>query len=106
MSIKNCYKLCHPYYRQRFISLSVGKSEDGEGEEKGEESSEAAEGETSEEPTTAEGEESESTTAEGESQSSSSTTEAEDEPGLVYFKRTDGQKEKIKPEIQVVHEWV
>ena len=23
LSIKNCYKLCHPYYRQRFITLGV-----------------------------------------------------------------------------------
>lgn len=26
VSVKNCYKLCHPYYRQRFIGLAVDQA--------------------------------------------------------------------------------
>lgn len=121
VSIKNCYKLCHPYYRQRFIRLGLGRAEGDEGEGKSEGEGgegEGGEGEGGDSSTEGEGgdsssegeggDESSENGSESEDTSSEATTEEAqtepDQPGMLYYRGADGKKEKIKPEIQVVHE--
>ena len=109
VSIKNCYKLCHPYYRQRFISLNVPQDGSTESEPEGDDDSAAGGKERS---TTEEEEETTTPTTTTEEFEATGISffgqdldlEGGKDAGKVFFKSSNGQKEEIQPEVHVVHE--